>query len=113
VTGTVDCLAPEPDGDYHIWLRVDPPYQGLLTAQNGIWTCRDQPAAHLIVELIPQHCAGFSCADAGGFTNPSLPSTGEHVAVTGPLVTDARSRSGSTLGRGWTEIHPAFRIDRA
>ena len=34
VTGTVAAVRSEPDGDYHILLRLDPPFAGLINARN-------------------------------------------------------------------------------
>jgi len=54
VSGTVDCLKDEPDGDVHIRLRLDPQYARLLMPANSLQTCVDQPGPHLVVEIIPQ-----------------------------------------------------------
>jgi hypothetical protein len=113
VHGVVDCIRSEPDGDLHIRLRLDDADRRVLTPGNDLQRCPGQPGAHLVVEVIPQHCGGVpqrdaddNCADRGGFTSPSAPAEGRHVAVTGPLVIDEAPQHGQT-GSGWAEIHPA------
>src|SRR5262249_14529739 len=54
VSGTVDCLKHEDDGDIHIRLRVDPAFAGLLTPANTFQQCPNQTGPHLVVEIIPQ-----------------------------------------------------------
>ncbi len=121
VSGTVDCLKLEPDGDYHIRLRVDPQYENLLKPANGLQTCVGQSGPHLVVEIIPQHPKGIlfrtNDADAGGFIDPPLPSPGDHITATGPYVIDTNSLH-RILYQGrpaenWAEIHPvwAIRVD--
>lgn len=122
VSGTVDCVKAEPDGDVHIRLRPDPPYTRILTPANDLQTCSDQPSPHLVVEVIPQHPQGVfrtNNADAGGFITPTTPSPGDHIVVTGPHVVDTNSLH-RILYQGrpaenWAEIHPAWaiRVNRA
>jgi hypothetical protein len=118
VSGTVDCLKLEPDGDYHVRLRLDVPYAALLRPANGLQTCRGQPGPHLVVEIIPQHPQGVvfrsNNADAGGFIDPAVPSPGEHITVTGPYVIDTNSLHRilyqGQAAENWAEIHPAWAI---
>jgi hypothetical protein len=118
VSGTVDCLKLEPDGDYHVRLRLDPPYVGLLRPANRLQICGGHPGPHLVVEIIPQHPQGAlfrtNNADAGGFIDPAIPSAEEHITVTGPYVIDTNSLH-EILYQGqpaanWAEIHPAWGI---
>ena len=118
VSGTVDCLKHEPDGDIHIRLRLDPQYTGLLTSANRLQTCVDHSGPHLVVEIIPQHPEGIlfrsNNADAGGFIDPPVPSAGDHITATGPYVIDTNSLH-RILYQGqpaenWAEIHPAWAI---
>ncbi len=92
VTGTVDCLKVEPDGDIHLRLRLDPQFAGLLKPANAIQVCADQPGPHLVVEIIPQRPQGIlfrtNNADAGGFIDPRTPAPGDHITVSGPYVID-------------------------
>ncbi|HET9847378.1 MAG TPA: hypothetical protein VFR68_02335 [Candidatus Dormibacteraeota bacterium] len=121
VSGTVDCLKLEPDGDYHVRLRLDPQYAGLLRPANRLQTCAGQSGPHLVVEIIPQHPQGVlfrtNNADAGGFIDPRAPAAGEHITATGPYVIDTNSLH-RVLYQGqpaenWAEIHPvwAIRVD--
>lgn len=118
VSGTVDCLKVEPDGDVHLRLRVDPQYAGVLQPSNSLQTCADQPGPHLVVEIIPQHSQGVlfrtNNADAGGFIDPRMPAPGDHITVTGPHVIDTnilhRVLYQGRAAENWAEIHPAWAI---
>ncbi len=118
VSGTVDCLKVEPDGDVHVRLRVDPQFDGLLTPANSLQTCADHPGPHLVVEIIPQQPQGIlfrtNNADAGGFIDPGVPSPGDHITVTGPHVIDTNSLHRilyqGRAAENWAEIHPAWAI---
>jgi hypothetical protein len=117
VSGTVDCLKDEPDGDVHIRLRLDQQYTWLLLPANSLQTCVDQPGPHLVVEIIPQHPEGLfrtNNADAGGFISPAKPKPGDHIAVTGPYVVDTnilhRVLYQGRPAENWAEIHPAWGI---
>jgi len=119
VSGTVDCLKLEPDGDYHVRLRVDNQYAALLKPANALQTCTGQTGPHLVVEIIPQHPQGVlfrtNNADAGGFTNPRAPAPGDHITVTGPYVIDTNSLHRilyqGRVAENWAEIHPAWGIN--
>ena len=117
VSGTVDCLKNEPDGDVHIRLRLDPQYARLLMPANSLQTCVDQPGPHLVVEIIPQHPGGLfrtNNADAGGFITPAKPNPQDHIVVTGPYVVDTnvfhRVLYQGRPAENWAEIHPAWAI---
>ncbi len=122
VTGTVDCLKVEPDGDIHLRLRLDPQFAGLLKPANAIQVCADQPGPHLVVEIIPQRPQGIlfrtNNADAGGFIDPRTPAPGDHITVSGPYVIDTnilhRVLYQGRAAENWAEIHPAWaiRVDR-
>jgi hypothetical protein len=98
VTGTVEEVRQEPDGDLHILLKPDDP--SLVNAVNA-----SDEHGDLVLEPV---CAGpVSQADAvaacQGFTSGvSIPATGSRVQVTGSYVLDA--------DHGWMEIHPVSRI---
>ncbi len=121
VSGTVDCLKVEPDGDIHVRLRLDPQFVRLLKPANELQTCAD-PGPHLVVEIIPQHPQGIlfrtNNADAGGFIDPRTPAPGDHVTVTGPYVVDTNSLHRflyqGRAAENWGEIHPtwAIRVDQ-
>jgi hypothetical protein len=118
VSGTVDCVKREPDGDLHVRLRLDPQYAGLLTPANGLQTCAQLLGPHLVVEIIPQHPEGVffrtNNADAGGFIDPPAPNAGDHITVTGPYVIDTNSLHRilyqGKAAENWAELHPAWAI---
>lgn len=118
VSGTVDCLKVEPDGDVHVRLRLDPQFERLLKPANALQTCTDQPGPHLVVEIIPQHPQGVlfrtNNADGGGFIDPRTPAPGDHVIVTGPYVIDTNSLHRvlyqGRAAENWAEIHPAWAV---
>jgi hypothetical protein len=99
VTGTIQSARPEPDGDFHIRLRLDPPFRSMLNLKN-----KSGQHGALVVEpvcmnpvkqkdTIKEHvCVGFS---QQVYTPDML---GAHVRVTGAYVTD--------IEHGWNEIHP-------
>lgn len=110
VTGVVGCgHVSADDGDFHMRLKLDPGQDRLLTVGNQAWTCGSDPSPRLVLEIIPQHCVvrPDNCADLGGFTDPPIPSDGEHVSVTGPWLLDTAHFNGSTL---WAEIHPVWAV---
>jgi hypothetical protein len=100
VTGTVEDVRPEPDGDTHILLKPDPRYGGLVNAGNT-----EREHGDLVLEVI---CAGdVSQADAvtacqGVTPRVTSVSSGDRIRVTGSYVLDA--------DHGWMEIHPVSRI---
>lgn len=118
VSGTVDCLKVEPDGDIHLRLRLDPQFVGLVKPANSIQTCTDHPGPHLVVEIIPQRPQGIlfrtNNADAGGFIDPRTPAPGDHITVSGPYVIDTnilhRVLYQGRAAENWAEIHPAWAI---
>jgi hypothetical protein len=117
VSGTVDCVKQEPDGDIHVRLRPDPGFQGLLTPANAFQQCDTEKDPHLVVEIIPQvgHLPfSDNSANDGGFVTPAAPMAGDHVTVTGPYVWDSNELHdliypGKDV-KDWAEIHPAWNI---
>lgn len=117
VSGTVDCVQHEDDGDVHIRLRVDAAYRHVLTPANAFQQCPGHSGPHLVVEIIPQH--GHlpfltNSATRGGFQTPAAPVAGEHITVTGPYVWDTNALHdliypGKNVAN-WAEIHPAWNI---
>jgi hypothetical protein len=117
VSGTVDCVKHEPDGDIHIRLRPDPGFLPLLTAANAYQQCDTEKEPHLVVEIIPQvgHLPFTeNSANDAGFVTPVTPVAGDHVIVTGPYVWDSNILHdliypGKDV-KDWAEIHPAWNI---
>lgn len=91
----------EVDGDIHIHIQLDAPYEGLLTAGNK------QLNNYLVVEAVCQYIppmieALLPCAsDPDPFPGP-FPQIGDHIWVEGRYVLD--------LGHfSWAELHPLYR----
>ncbi|MDB5053027.1 MAG: calcium-binding protein, partial [Bacilli bacterium] len=87
VTGTVDKVTHEKDGDYHINLKLDPEFADLINDKNV-----SGEHGNLVVEIIP-------------LDEPKIPAPkkGQHIKVTGSYVLDKH--------HGWLEIHPAWIIN--
>jgi len=101
VTGTVEGVQQEPDGDLHILLRPDPAYAGLINGANTELENGDLVLEEICVGVITQADAVAACRN---FAPPSVSgvSVGDHVKVTGSYVLDA--------DHGWMEIHPVSQI---
>lgn len=104
VTGTVELVRLEPDGDYHVLLKLDPGFADLINDGN-----RKLQRGDLVLEPVcenapTQEDAKATCADAALGTVPK-PTVGEHVVVIGPYVTDFDHSD-------WAEIHPAWEIEK-
>jgi chitodextrinase len=81
-TGRVAAAHVEHDGDCHVNISVDPPYQGLLNAVNG-----SAALGQLITEVIPSHTL-------------AIPAVGSRVSIFGSWVNDHST--------GWNELHPVW-----
>ncbi|MGH9712905.1 MAG: hypothetical protein ACRD5M_06355 [Candidatus Acidiferrales bacterium] len=100
-TGTIVLLRPEADGDIHIQIRMDPPYQNLVAPGNS------RQDGNLVVEPICMHTVTQEDAKAAcaGFSYPvTIFPKGTHVAIRGSLVFDRQ--------HGWSEIHPLEKMVR-
>jgi hypothetical protein len=100
-TGTIVLLRPEKDGDIHIQIRMDPPYQNLVAPGNS------KQDGNLVVEPICMHAVTQpdAVAACSGFSFPvTIFPKGTHVAIRGPLVFDRQ--------HGWSEIHPLEKMVR-
>ncbi len=100
VTGVIESVKVEPDGDYHIRLRLDSPFSQLVNQENI-----DKQHGDLILEPICEHAvtqtdAVSACSGFAGTIAP--PTVGSHVKVTGSYVLDTE--------HGWMEIHPVTSI---
>jgi len=101
VSGYINSMAQEADGDVHVRLDVDKQYKGMLNSANindeyGTLVC--EPVCYYAVS---QSDAKSSCLD---FTNKvKLPNVGQHVIITGKYVYDS--------DHGWNELHPVTSIE--
>jgi hypothetical protein len=102
VTGIVEEVGENEDGDTHLLLKLDPGQEDLLTKRN-----EKKKDGNLVAEIvcandIKDKKAKKACE---GFTNSiPLPVKGDHVSVTGSYVIDSHN--------GWAEIHPVSKIER-
>lgn len=103
VTGIVQAVEIEPDGDVNLFLRPDPPYRDLLTSASIQYeqgnlviepVCVGQPVQSNVMLL----CAG----DPDPFTGP-FPAAGTHVWMEGRYVLDLHHE-------GHAELHPLYRM---
>lgn len=96
VTGIVDEVRQEPDGDFHIRFRLDPQFASLLNQMNI-----SSQQGDLVLEPI---CQGkVTQADAvqpcSGYAGPFFqPRVGQRYLVRGAHVNDSV--------HGWNELHP-------
>jgi hypothetical protein len=114
VTGVIDLIRlPELDGDEHINIRLDAPYQRLIHrpgvppgSSNDYANMRFQHG-DLVTEAVCQHRAlqpDAVSACAGFHGSIQIPPIGTRIRVTGVYVFDAE--------HGWTELHPISSITR-
>jgi hypothetical protein len=103
VAGTVHIVRPEPDGDLHMQLTLDPQFTSLLNAIN-----KSKQHNALVIEPMCDHRptqpdAASSCQ---GFSQKFAALTeGAHVKVTGSYVED------HDPNHGWREIHPITAVE--
>ena len=102
VTGIVDAVEMETDGDTNFFLRLDPPYRGLLKPANT-----QEERGDLVVETVcasqpVQANAILICdGDPDPYAGP-FPSVGAHVWMEGRYVLDLHHE-------GHSELHPLYR----
>lgn len=100
VSGYVEDVRKEADGDLHILLKLDPQYEYLLTPANS------KELGDLVIEPVcvdkpTQANAIEPCSkDPNPLTN--LPTVGQYIWMEGRYVTDSEHG-------GWAEIHPLGR----
>ena len=101
VSGTVDSISTEADGDFHIRLMVDPQFNNMINSANIL-------GQHGLLVLEPICMNPVTQADAmaacQNFTqNLTIPQIGQHVNVTGTYVLDKAHGI-------WAELHPVTNI---
>lgn len=100
VTGTIDHIIHEKDGDTHIRLKLDPAFASMLNSKNMSAQYGDLVLEPVCEETPTQSDAISACA--GYQSNVVVPGDGSHVSVTGSYVLDT--------DHGWNEIHPVTSI---
>jgi len=102
VTGTVEELDQNEDGDTHMLLKLDAGYENLLFKRN-----KTKKDGNLVIEVVCANAVsdkkvGTAC---NGYSNKvSIPSVGDHIRVTGSYVNDTHN--------DWAEIHPVSSIQK-
>lgn len=96
VTGTVDAVNDEKDGDEHILLRLDAGQENLLNDKNISEQKGDLVLEPVCVNEVTQADAIVPCS--GYLNNVQIPELGDKVNVTGTYVLDKE--------HDWMEIHP-------
>jgi hypothetical protein len=114
VTGVIDLIRlPEPDGDTHVNIKLDPAQEhlvhrpGVTPGSFADYTNTRFQHGDLVTEAICQHrvLQPNAMAACAGFHDPiQIPPVGTHVEVTGVYVLDQ--------DHGWTELHPISVIKR-
>jgi hypothetical protein len=100
ITGTVYSLIYEDDGDIHIRVTLDSPYNYMLNSYNYSGQRGKLVCEPICATTVTQTDAIAPCM---GLTNTVyIPAVGERVWVTGSYVTDHE--------HGWNEIHPVTKI---
>jgi hypothetical protein len=100
VTGTIDKIKAEKDGDLHIRVNLDPEFNNLLNDANLAGQAGDLVVEPICQGPVTQRDAIASCQDFHQDIN--IPSIGTHVTITGDYVLDTE--------HGWMEIHPVTNI---
>jgi hypothetical protein len=101
VTGIIESIRTERDGDYHIRLKPDPQFSDLINSANVNGQFGDLVLEPICVNPVTQPDAISACHDF--HQNINIPPIGTHVQVTGPYVLDKQHG-------GWAEIHPVTSI---
>ncbi len=102
ITGTVQAVRHESDGDFHILIAVDAPYRHLLTPANQGEELGDLVVEPICVHTVTQADAIAICASDPDPLRPPFPSVGERVWMEGRYVFDLDHG-------GWAELHPLYR----
>jgi hypothetical protein len=109
VSGVVDDVRHESDGDYHLNIGLDPAFAGMVNDRN----VSGEDGA-LVAEIVPADQPGCTPGqppkpatgtyDYGTCTgaNELPPPVATHVVLTGPYVLDT--------AHGWMEVHPVWAI---
>ena len=100
-SGIVDNVLREADGDYHVRLALDPQYSNLTNSANDQYQYGDLVVEIICALPITQSDAVSACQNYINYI--TIPSTNDHITVTGPYVLD-------TDQSNWAEIHPVYTL---
>jgi hypothetical protein len=101
VSGVIDSIRTEKDGDYHIRVKLDPEFSDLINSANVNGQFGDLVMEPICVNPVTQPSAIAACQDF--HQNIDIPPVGSHVEITGSYVLDNEHG-------GWAEIHPVTSI---
>ena len=102
VSGTVEAVRREADGDLHMLLALDPQYVGLLKPSNQGEELGDLVIEPVCVKSVTQLDAEAICAADPDPLSPPFPVVGQRVWMEGRYVFDLEHG-------GWAELHPLYR----
>jgi hypothetical protein len=102
VTGVIQAVRQEADGDFHILLALDPEYAYLLTPANQGVELGDLVVEPICVRSVTQTDAIAICASDPDPLPPPYPTVGQRVWMEGRYVFDLEHG-------GWAELHPLYR----
>lgn len=102
VSGTVQAVRREADGDLHILVALDSPYAFLLRPANQGVELGDLVVEPVCVRTVTQVDAVGVCASDPDPLAPPYPAVGQHVWMEGRYVFDLDHG-------GWAELHPLYR----
>jgi hypothetical protein len=101
VTGVIENIQAEPDGDYHIRVKLDQRYSNMTNMSNKIFQHGDIVVEAICAHEISESIAKAACANF--HQELQIPPVGTHVKVTGSYVLDRAHLD-------WAEIHPVTAI---
>jgi hypothetical protein len=101
VLGVIESKRVEKDGDYHIRVKLDPPFSNLINSANIKNQFGDLVVEPICVNRVTQADAISACQNF--HQNISIPPIGSHVNITGSYVLDKEHGN-------WAEIHPVTSI---
>jgi hypothetical protein len=100
VSGIVDRVIVEADGDYHVRLGLDTAYQNLTNSVNDSDQYGDLVLEIVCANTVTQQSAVGACANY--VNHVTVPQEGQHITAIGRYVLDN--------DHGWTEIHPVYSL---
>jgi hypothetical protein len=101
VTGTIESIRTEADGDFHIRLKLDSQFSNLINSANIKGQYGDMVVEPICINPVTQADAISACQNF--HQNISIPPVGTHVEIIGSYVLDREHG-------GWAEIHPVTSI---
>jgi hypothetical protein len=103
VLGLIESKRVEKDGDYHIRVKLDPPFSNLINSANMKNQFGDLVVEPICVNRVTQADAISACQNF--HQNISIPPIGSYVNITGSYVLDKQHGN-------WAEIHPVTSITK-